>query len=84
MQFEDMTVSAVEGLVDIEHRLHVVAARGEVGQRVEWGARSIRAHLNRIAGLPAIDVFAEDLLSRQSIGLPETGARLAFVSIPQR
>jgi hypothetical protein len=57
-------------------RLHIVSPGREVSQRVQRGARSVRAHLHRIAWLPAIHVLAEDLLRFQPPGNLKPGLAL--------
>ena len=64
-EFDGVAVGAMEGLVDVEHRLHVVFAGGDL---VEGSARIAERGAIEGDAAGAIDIRAEHLLRAEAFG----------------
>ena len=73
-QFHHRAVGPVEGLVNVEHGLDVVIARGHVVERADGIAGGLSVHGDGLAGSQSIDSFAEDELRPR--GVVDLHARL--------
>ncbi len=77
--FTHVAVRAVEGLVPVKQRLHAVAARLDVAERLGRIAEDARVEKPGLAGLPAQDVDAEHLLAVRDVAVADLETRLGRV-----
>ena len=66
-QLHRSAIGAVEGLVDVEHGLHVVVARGHVVERADRVAGGLAGDGDRLTGGQCIDGGAEDHLRARAV-----------------